>query len=240
MIDKNYIVSLTVRNNDDKKIGHQDLIPYDIVELLRSLPNSKLGECFKPVNSVRQLWQAELKCSICDSIYIQRCSKSQLLRNIKDSKLNTCGKCLNKLNKKQKEQHRIEEQNYASKIKENTTYYIDNYLDPDNSFKPNVSIYNKLNDITTPYIDNQMVSDYINTELTYSQFLQTPYWDAVSSYAKKRANFKCQLCNKGGKLNTHHKTYEHHGFEHCLSTGFKDLIVLCTDCHNKFHEELED
>lgn len=69
----------------------------------------------------------------------------------------------------------------------------------------------------------------------YKDFLNTYYWDAVRQYKLYLANYKCQLCNSKGKLNVHHTTYEHHGTEHL---HLEDLIVLCEECHAKFHDKV--
>ena len=74
--------------------------------------------------------------------------------------------------------------------------------------------------------------------LSYSDFLQTPYWDGVRNYKLRKSGYKCELCGKSGILNVHHKTYENHGLEHLRSIANKDLIVLCKDCHYKFHDKL--
>ena len=74
--------------------------------------------------------------------------------------------------------------------------------------------------------------------LTYYEFLNTPYWEGVRQYKLKKAEYKCELCGKSGILNVHHKTYDRHGMEHVRSVADKDLIVLCKDCHRKFHEKL--
>ena len=47
-----------------------------------------------------------------------------------------------------------------------------------------------------------------------------------------KSNCKCQLCNKSGELNVHHRTYERRGEE-----SYSDLITLCEDCHTLFHNQ---
>lgn len=70
--------------------------------------------------------------------------------------------------------------------------------------------------------------------MPYKEYLCTEHWRKISYTAMKKANFKCQLCNDDKKLNVHHRTYERRGNE--LPT---DLIVLCKNCHMKFHDILD-
>lgn len=74
------------------------------------------------------------------------------------------------------------------------------------------------------------------SQKNYYDYIRSQDWTDKSSKAKKRAGNRCQLCNAPEgevKLNTHHRTYERLGNE---ESG--DLIVLCQDCHHKFHREL--
>jgi len=68
--------------------------------------------------------------------------------------------------------------------------------------------------------------------MPYPEYLKTEHWKEVSQRARKRANFKCQLCNSSGLLHVHHRTYENRGQE-----NNSDLIVLCEKCHAKFHDK---
>lgn len=64
----------------------------------------------------------------------------------------------------------------------------------------------------------------------YSDYIRSSSWKTKSNAAKVRAGRRCQLCNSTKFLQTHHRTYERLGKE---DPG--DLIVLCDDCHKKFH-----
>lgn len=68
--------------------------------------------------------------------------------------------------------------------------------------------------------------------MPYADFLGTVYWFSVSTVAKDRAKRRCQICNRGGSIAAHHRTYEHHGKEHLF---MEDLAVLCNLCHAMFH-----
>jgi hypothetical protein len=68
--------------------------------------------------------------------------------------------------------------------------------------------------------------------LPYKAYLQTPHWKRQRADKVRAAGYKCQFCNRGSVLfNVHHRTYERLGEE--LD---EDLTVLCSDCHNTFHE----
>ena len=41
---------------------------------------------------------------------------------------------------------------------------------------------------------------------------------------------RCQLCNTGGSLQVHHRTYQRRGYER-----LDDLTVLCRKCHERQH-----
>lgn len=69
--------------------------------------------------------------------------------------------------------------------------------------------------------------------MPYGAYLATSEWIATRTRMLKRAGFRCQLCNKQGRLNVHHRTYERRGQE-----DYKDLIVLCGTCHAKFHDKI--
>jgi len=72
--------------------------------------------------------------------------------------------------------------------------------------------------------------------MTYSDYLQTPEWRQRRTVAVDWARGACQLCNSGKKpLHVHHRTYDRLGAE--LPA---DLVVLCADCHAKFHGKDEE
>lgn len=66
--------------------------------------------------------------------------------------------------------------------------------------------------------------------MRYQEYLQTDAWRRKSDFMKARFGNRCQLCNRRGNLNTHHRTYERVGEER-----MEDLTVLCRDCHERFH-----
>lgn len=73
------------------------------------------------------------------------------------------------------------------------------------------------------------------TTMPYSAYLQTPEWQARRAEALERARHRCQVCNSGGLLDVHHRTYERRGEERP-----EDLTVLCRRCHYLFHRLAAD
>ena len=71
--------------------------------------------------------------------------------------------------------------------------------------------------------------------MSYKDFLNTPYWKAISAYLKITRG-KCEKCGNDTELHIHHKTYVHHGKE---IFNLNDLICLCKECHSKFHNKGE-
>jgi hypothetical protein len=69
--------------------------------------------------------------------------------------------------------------------------------------------------------------------IDYYTYIKSPAWKRKASEAKKRAGYRCQVCNHGKKdgavLDAHHRTYENLGNE---QPG--DITVLCRDCHKLY------
>lgn len=64
----------------------------------------------------------------------------------------------------------------------------------------------------------------------YHKYLKSARWKAKAKAARKRAGYRCQLCNSQAPLEVHHRTYERLGYERA-----DDLIALCSSCHQSFH-----
>ena len=70
--------------------------------------------------------------------------------------------------------------------------------------------------------------------------LNKPDWPMLSNECKRRAEFKCQMCNavqkRGTPLEAHHRTYERMRTDEEI----KDLICLCRRCHKLYHDKVKD
>jgi hypothetical protein len=110
---------------------------------------------------------------------------------------------------------------------ENT--FVEIYLTP-NKLKYTHNDFPRMKQLYTEYQNKEDIAQRI-IEMPYEDFLQTQYWKIITAYMKNKAGDICK-CGSNANLNTHHKTYEHHGYE---IEYLDDLVVLCGDCHNKEH-----
>lgn len=67
----------------------------------------------------------------------------------------------------------------------------------------------------------------------YAEYLQTPAWRERRAERLRFAGHRCEVCNAGGRLEVHHRTYERLGRE--LMT---DLVALCRECHRLFSDRM--
>jgi hypothetical protein len=70
--------------------------------------------------------------------------------------------------------------------------------------------------------------------MPYPAFLQTKYWQVIRQYMLQKYG-GCQLCLGEEELHVHHRSYRFRG---CEIFHLEDLIVLCANCHAKFHDKL--
>src|ERR1017187_326635 len=69
---------------------------------------------------------------------------------------------------------------------------------------------------------------------SYAEYLQSPEWKVRRKKALQFAGYRCQICNSKEELNVHHRSYERIGHEH-----MGDLVTLCKNCHEIFHNNGE-
>ena len=89
-----------------------------------------------------------------------------------------------------------------------------------------------LNFISLEQAIKQTDIEYLKS-MPYKQYLQSDHWKKVRGDALERADYKCQICNSEESLNVHHNTYKNRGCE-----KDSDVVVLCLNCHGKFHDKL--
>ena len=216
-----------------------DRIPFELFELMGKHPKDKVKRLFKKVSDTNcedHTFLLEIHCSVCNEDKYLELSKTRLLQLIGKSNI-VCRECQEKEKIRQKEKQRQENEDYEikrlDKIKQNTDDYISKYLDPELHWKNKVPYYKRFELIKNAIVDWGVIKDYIK-DMDYYEFLETPYWKAVSAKVKAKAKYKCQICNSSENLCVHHRSYSSHGDE---VHNLEDLICICNDCHTKYHFE---
>ena len=66
---------------------------------------------------------------------------------------------------------------------------------------------------------------------TYQGYIRSAAWREKANAAKKRAGYRCQVCNSKTDLQAHHRTYER-----LYREKAGDITVLCAKCHKLFSD----
>lgn len=243
-MDREYVISLlTGTEPSDKKIQYGDHIDKELLEMLANAKHMLRIRSFalvkEEVPKDKRFYHIDFICSQCKKQTTEETNKTSLfalLSDFKNENKRICSCCEKKSKEEEKIQSFKRDQEYEEKIIKKTESYINGALNPSNSWNEKVNMDTKLSTILydARCLNHETIRQHI-VEMNYQDFLSTPYWQAVSLYAKKKANFKCSLCNSTNRLNTHHRTYDRHGMEHIERVAKEDLIVLCNECHEKFH-----
>jgi len=104
------------------------------------------------------------------------------------------------------------------------------YLDPDFKFAKGSTLEENIKLLQEENKTNRELKKQI-LNMEYKNFLRTPYWKTIAMYLKSKHHF-CTICHSDKALRVHHSTYVHHGEE---ALHLEDLVVLCNECHKKFH-----
>lgn len=131
-------------------------------------------------------------------------------------------------------------------IEEHATEWIEQEktltLNPNRQFNSKLSAREKFDFIQPPKDskgEHERLLEEAVKSMKYSDFLQTPYWNACACRRRQMAGYACELCGATRvPLQVHHKTYKRHGMEHIERILRNDTIVLCETCHAKFHNKL--
>lgn len=222
-------------------IKYEDKITVDtfnkLKEFMFNYKKQKVKDCFEQTDVSGLTFIVEYPCCCCGKTRTEQLTKTKLFEMLENKTTQLCYECLEATNReKQKRLDEIKENNKKiAEMKEKE--FFDEWLNPDYSLTTDVykKPYNAKNNVINclMYIDKYKIKDYVNNQMSYKMYLSTPYWQLVSLLAKRKANYKCQLCGGSNNLNTHHRTYENKGME---INNMGDLIVLCQECHQKFHE----
>lgn len=242
MIDIDFIRRKIYKPDENElKIMPGDEIPIEVMNILKDGHYKDREECFGP-GDPKTLCVVHLNCTQCGDETKASLSKTATLAYLNGKRAVLCDECKRKADevKRQKEEKQKKEfEQSADYANKHTQKIIDQYINTMVS-RPlsKQELVDIWNDIHGAYFHEEEVASAIKA-LPYRTFLQTPYWKAVSYEAKRSAHFCCHVCNSNAALSTHHKTYEIHGYEHTY-WGMNQLIVLCQDCHSKFHDKLDE
>ena len=226
-----------ILKEEDGYIEYGDTIPLELFELMCSSPIDKVKSLFKKYKGrIREnnLYLVYIKCTECGRVFPLEVSKTKLFNLISKCKNKyLCLDCKSKEYEIEKERDKLRDAERELDCIKNTETYISSYLNPNNCWNKNVPYYTKFKRIRDVFVNWGTIKEYIRN-MDYYDFLETPYWKAVSEKVKSRANYKCQICNSSNNLCAHHRSYANHGDEvHNLN----DLICICKDCHTKHHFE---
>ena len=232
-----------LESKDEGYITNGDFIPFELFELMSKYNEGKINILFvkQPKSEMNgknyYTYDVEIKCQSCGKMFVKNMTRTSLLSLIKKYKGDGVKKDL--YCKECSEKYELERQNYfleqqkkaEESNKERLKDYIQVYLNPHCSWNKNISLWEKIMKLQND-VNRNVIAEHI-LQMPYKDFLQTPYWKAISQKVMKKANYKCQLCNSNENLNVHHRTYEHHGYE---LYHINDLICLCQDCHEIHHD----
>lgn len=233
MVDVEYIKMMLEPDSNERKIQPGDFIPYGVAEILAQGKVDPFKRCFAPALSGDK-YTIELKCFCCGKIYTDSGSKTKILKVIRyKPEKKVCPVCEAKKEEEDQQQRVKMREEYNANAKANAEEFVKVYLEPGYDFqnKRDDMFYMLRNKLF--FSNAEEIAEAIN-DMTYQDFLDTPYWKTIARHVRKRAKYKCQLCSSSSELHVHHKTYENHGYE--LQRCETDLICLCADCHEKFHE----
>ena len=246
MIDIEFIRRKIYKPDENEfKIMPGDEIPLEVMNILKDGHYKDREECFGP-GDPKTPCIVHLNCTQCNTETTAMLSKTSTLNYLRGVKQVLCEDCDQKEKEKaEKEQteaqelRKIADETYQARYDANTKRIIEQYVNKTvDGFLSQAELIDIWKDIDRSSFDNDEVAAAIKT-LPYKTFLQTPYWKAVTYETKRRSGFMCCICDSKNSLSTHHKTYDGHGYEHTYY-GMRELIVLCQNCHDKFHDKLED
>lgn len=223
-----------------------DFIDKKMVDLFLTSRVEKVKKLFKKCgnSSVDNpfTYKIELVCEHCGKTFVKEITKTKFFEILTYMRGKSkyfryrnnfvlCELCSCDLKKIKEEQEKTNIVRREIAIKNNTESYINNYLNPQSSWKEGVRTWDKIQSLSNVCIDKTIVMSKIKS-MDYKDFLKTPYWKAIAEKIRFKAGNKCQICNSSDGLNVHHRTYEHHGDElHHMD----DLICLCHRCHQNYH-----
>lgn len=251
-MDRKYVQELlfTEDDKDNRLIKDGETIDFDLLQIMASAKKKNIEKVFEKKNDLPSKgysYLIETKCPDCGAMNIRTVSRAKFFEIIDCIKKSTesdilcCASCKIDRKAKKESQDKIKHEKFTKEQEKDCEEYIKYNLCPNMQFLEDVSSHKKVTVIMNPSLYDRRLLDRIESavkKLSYDDFLKTPFWDGVRNYKLRKANYCCELCGGKGILNVHHKTYENHGREFNKYVADSDLIVLCRNCHEKFHDKL--
>lgn len=232
---------LDARSNIKAFITQETIVnPSDIQkirELIKKYKKSNVIQCIRFLgnpNDPENKFVMKVACDYCSNTIVGKFTRTDILKYIDGCKF-ICPICNEKAKQMVTEKKLVESKLDAIKKEDRTKEFIETYLQPNDGSCSSFGMGTKLKEMNRGYIsvNSETIKEYI-IKMRYRDFLNTRYWMIIADYKKHCADRKCQLCGSSTSVNVHHKTYEHHGIE--IDYYKEDLIVLCKNCHEKFHD----
>ena len=221
-----------LKDNDDR-IQPGDHVSAEAISILKDGRAVDRLACFAPIAS-GETYTADILCSDCQSVLTQTINKTRLIAYLDGSKPIFCDTC-SQQNSKPK--WMLVQSDSTDRL-EKTQQYIKNYLEPGKYWNNQQPLWERKNEVLyASGVDYNIITQHIQ-QMPYKEFLQTKFWNAISMYKKEKTGHKCALCGCTENLATHHSSYIRHGLEYQHTVINEDLIVLCKDCHSKFHNKV--
>ena len=83
-----------------------------------------------------------------------------------------------------------------------------------------------------PELDEHEAFHAAARAMNYKRYIRTLYWGIIRGWMTSQTP-RCAQCGNPGRLQIHHKTYDHRGSEHL---NLQDLEVICSLCHKSEHD----
>ena len=234
-MDKDYIkFLLTGEINPDRLCQNNETIPVEITELMKQATPTKNKSIFIPTKQslVHNRYYLAIKCDCCDKVVTTGLMYMSTIVRFFDQLPNHKFLCVDCSEHEQVSQSKhIKEITKVEKDKDRITWeeFKQIFLIPKKFGKC------ELKTLFGRHSYDDKIMQYIQ-QMKYEDFLNTMYWRIIRGYKIRKAGRKCSLCGGTEDLRVHHARYDRHGLEHLYDVSMHDLIVLCKDCHHKFHD----
>ncbi len=142
-----------------------------------------------------------------------------------------CTKCIQEKKQQEKIANQRIQQQCEDALPANTDNFIHLYLNPNMRWTDYKDSGHRIQEMQRKNVcwDNVELAAI---RMNYADFLQTPYWKMIAYHVKKRAKFRCKLCDCSENLVAHHATYTVRGRE---LQNMDKLVCICHNCHENFH-----